>query len=339
MKARDALRVLAEVTEAQWGMVTSAQARARGVSPMNLTRLTEAGDLTRLAHGVYRDAGTPSEEHEQLRAAWLAVDPAKLAFDRLDERPRGAVVSGESAAGLHGIGDLRAMSSEFTTPTRKQTQRPDVRYRTRVLPDEDVVIRDGLPVTTRERTIADLVEDLQDLSIVADALRDAARQSRLDTDRLAELLAPLAGRNGHHKGDGHALFNELVQIAGIDLDTLATKMSAIPEFGELVAMRYAERQLENDTAPLQAAVDSMAARIAVEFPQEHSPRILEVLAEAVSASIEPTMREISTQNEATLAASGATDVATRVARAAQSRMAANMKALDWAALLQGTRQQ
>lgn len=260
MKARDALRVLAEVTASQWGLVTSAQARERGVSPMNLTRMSESGELFRLAHGVYRDAGAPSDEHEQLRAAWLATDPATLAYERLDEHPRSAVVSGESAAGLHGIGDLRAMSSEFTTPTRKQTQRPDVRYRTRALPDEDVVIRGGLPVTTRERTVADLVEDRQDLSIVAGVLRDAARQSRLDTARLAVLLAPLAERNGHHKGDGQALFDELVQIAGIDLDTLATEMSAIPELGYLMASRYLERLREHDAAPLHAALDSMAAR-------------------------------------------------------------------------------
>lgn len=191
MRSRDALRLLAEVTESQWGLVTSAQAGARGVSYMNLTRLVESGDLVRLAQGVYRDAGAPGGQHEELRAAWLATDPAKLAHERLRERPCTAVVAGESAARLHGIGDLRGMRSEFATPTRRQTQRADVRYRTRVLPGGDVTVREGLPVTTPERTIADLVEDRQDLSIVGDALRDAARRSRLDVDRLADLLAPL----------------------------------------------------------------------------------------------------------------------------------------------------
>lgn len=258
MKARDALRVLAEVTESQWGMVTSAQARARGVSLMNLTRLTESGDLIRLTHGVYRDSGAPSDEYEQLRAAWLATDPTMLAYERLDEYPRSAVVAGESAAGLHGIGDLRAMASEFITPTRRQTQRSDVRYRTRTLPGEDVVIRRGLPVTSRERTIADLVEARQDLSIVAGVLRDAARQSRLDTDRLTALLAPLAGRNGHNTGDGKALFDELVQIAGIDLDSIATRIAAIPELGQLVVRRYIEGLRGEDHGPLHVALDSAA---------------------------------------------------------------------------------
>ncbi len=235
MESREALRVLAEVTESQWGMTTSAQALARGVSHMNLTRLTHSGDLVRLAHGVYRDAGAPSTEHEELRAAWLAAEPTKLAYERLADHPPGAVVSGISACKLHGIGDLRAMRSEFTTPTRRQTQRPDVRYRTRVLPERDVTLRDGLPVTTVERTIADLVEDRHDLSIVAGVLRDGAQLSRLDAERLVELLCPLAERNGHSKGNGRALLTQLMQLGGIDIESLAERLAAIPGLAAHVA--------------------------------------------------------------------------------------------------------
>ncbi|KRC60942.1 hypothetical protein ASE14_08270 [Agromyces sp. Root81] len=239
--------MLAEVTESQWGMVTSAQASARGVSHMNLTRLAESGDLVRLSHGVYKDAGAPGGRHEELRASWLATDPAKLAYERLGDRPGSAVVSGESAARLHGIGDLRAMKSEFTTPTRKQTQRADVRYRTRVLPDQDVTVREGLPVTTRERTIADLVEDRHDFSIVGNALRDAARQSLLDVDRLTELLSPLAERNGHRKGDGDALLEELMRVAGLDQENVAKQIASIPSLGGLVAAQYLDSLPKIDT--------------------------------------------------------------------------------------------
>ncbi len=253
MKSRKALRVLAEVSESQWGMITSAQARARGVSHMNLTRLTESGDLVRLSHGVYKDGGAPSGEYEELRAAWLAIAPARLAYERLAERPGSAVVSGESASRLHGIGDLRGMKSEFTTATRKQTQRPDVRYRTRVLPEQDITVHDGLPVTTRERTIADLLEDHQDLSIVGNALRDAARQSRLDMDRLTELLGPLAERNGHRKGDGAALLGELLRIAGMDLDSIANEVAAIPNLGILVAAHYLDGLPKIDPTSMNTA--------------------------------------------------------------------------------------
>jgi predicted transcriptional regulator of viral defense system len=289
MKSREARRVLAEVTESQWGMVTSAQASARGVSHMNLTRLTESGDLIRLSHGVYRDAGAPGGQHEELRAAWLATDPAKLAYERLSEDPKSAVVSGESAARLHGIGDLRAMRSEFTTPARKQTQRADVRYRTRVLPEQDVTVREGLPTTTRERTIADLVEDRNDLSIVGNALRDAARQSQLDVDRLTELLSPLAERNGHRKGDGDALLEELLRVAGIDQHSIAKQIASIPSLGGLIAARYLEDLPKVDTTT------GLAAQIASSGEASAHARLAEQLRTVDWASLalasQPTRKE------------------------------------------------
>ena len=95
MKSRVALQQLAEVTESQWGMVTSAQARAQGIDHMTLKRLNDDGYLIRLIHGVYRSTGAPAAEHEELRAAWLATDPRRLALERLrDDRP-GIVVSDE----------------------------------------------------------------------------------------------------------------------------------------------------------------------------------------------------------------------------------------------------
>lgn len=252
MKSREALKVLAEVSESQWGMVTSAQANARGVSHMNLTRLTESGDLIRLSHGVYKDAGAPGGEYDELRSAWLAADPTRLAWDRLKEQPGKIIVSGESAAMLHGIGDFRAMRSEFTTPSRKQTQRADVHYRTRILTSEDVIVREGLPVTTPERTIADLVEQRAQLDHVGDALRDAARKSRLDTVRLTELLSPLAERNGHAKGDGHGLLNELLESAHIDLESLSKQIARIPELSALVAREYLTTLAEEQKSDLDA---------------------------------------------------------------------------------------
>lgn len=327
MQSREALRVLAEVTESQWGMVTSAQASARGVTHMNLTRLTASGDLVRLSHGVYRVAGAPSGAHEELRAAWLATDPAKLAYERLGKHPRRAVVSGESATKLHGIGDLRAMRSEFTTPNRRQTQRSDVRYRSRLLPEQDVTVREGLPVTTRERTIADLVEDRHDLSIVGDALRDAARQSHLDMNRLTELLSPLAERNGHRKGDGDALLNALLEIAGIDLESLATQLSANPDLSALVTARYLDRLPRIDTAPLAAAVGALARYAPDELLRDTDRRELEKVSAALSRMVLPTPD---------LSALNATF--TSFQEKAHAELAEQLSAIDWVAIARATQQ-
>lgn len=225
MKARTALRELAEVTESQWGMVTSAQARARGISHVTLARLADAGDLERLAHGVYKDSGAPSDVHQELRAAWLSIEPRRTASERLRDRPGFATVSGESAAALHGLGDLRAMRSEFTTLRRKQTQRGNVRYRTRALACEDITIREGMPVTTAERTIADLMEAGTDLSLVAGVVRDATSRFQLDRDRLVEALNPLAARYGFRKDDGEELLGHLQAVSGITPEAMATSLA------------------------------------------------------------------------------------------------------------------
>ncbi|MDX2376499.1 type IV toxin-antitoxin system AbiEi family antitoxin domain-containing protein [Microbacterium sp. LRZ72] len=284
MKARNALRELAEMSAPQWGMVTSAQAAARGVTRLDLSRLTESGDLVRLAHGVYKDAGAPSGAHLDVRAGWLSSEPARLASDRLADGHRGVVVSGQTAAWLHDIGDLRSNRTELTSPVRRQTQRADLHYRRRDLPEEDVTVRDGLPVTTLERTIADLVEDRTDLSVVADALRDASRKSELDLGLLANRLAPLAERNGHRKGDGVALLDKLLVIAGLDRETIARQIASLDGIGALVARNYLMNMPKIDFAGL---VDSAALQSAMDaaVPQDiHLEAVLTALSSMNAAT-------------------------------------------------------
>lgn len=238
MKSRNALRVLAEVTAYQWGMVTSAQASMHGITRLDLSRLAADGQLERLAHGVYKDAGAPAGRHDDLQAAWLSTEPKVMGETRLKNAARGVVVSGESAADLHGIGDFRALRHEFVSPTRRQSQRSAIRYRQRMLDPRDVTFVDGLPVMTMERTIPDLVEEVGDLSLVADALRDASRKRDLDLERLRALLAPLAQRNGLAKGDGVALLDLLMEIAGIDPEAVARRVAADASLGSRVVASY-----------------------------------------------------------------------------------------------------
>lgn len=228
--------MLAELTSSQWGMVTSAQASMSGITRLELSRLAEGGHLVRIVHGIYRDAGAPGDEFEDLRAAWLSTEPKRSAADRLADLAGAVVVAGASAARLHQIGDLPADRHEFSFPVRRQSQRAEIRYRQRVLDPRDVTVVSGLPVTTIERTIADLVEERTDLRLVADVLHDAVSKRRLDDPRLAELLGPLAARHGFRRGDGAALLGWLVQMAGLDLDSLAARIAASPTLGSLAAV-------------------------------------------------------------------------------------------------------
>jgi hypothetical protein len=326
MKARNALRELAEVSASQWGMVTSAQAATRGVTRLDLSRLTESGDLIRLAHGVYKHAGAPSGAHLDVRAAWLSSDPARLASDRLGDGHRGVVVSGQTAAWLHDIGDLRSNRTELTTPVRRQTQRADLHYRRRDLPKEDVTIRDGLPLTTLERTIADLVEDRTDLSIVADALRDASQKTELDLGRLGRSLAPLAERNGHRKSDGIALLDQLLVIAGLDRETIARQIASLDGIGVLVARNYLTHMPKIDLAAL---IDTTALQGALRAALPDRDIQLESM-RAVLGSMSAALSQLPTVKML----EGLTT--SMWAQNMNAALSAQMKAIDWTQLAQST---
>lgn len=233
MKSKDALRVLAEATAYQWGMVTSAQASMHGVTRLDLSRLAADGLLERLVHGVYKDAGAPGDQFDDLRAAWLSTVPKRLAYERSKDLAGDVVFAGASAARLHGIGDLWDRHHDFIAPTRRQSQRAEIRYRQRRLDPRDVTIVEGLPALTLEATIADLFNAGADLRHIAGALRDAAGKRRLDLARLEELLAPYAPRHGLRKHDGAGLLQRLMELAGLDVDSLRRVLARSPTYGTL----------------------------------------------------------------------------------------------------------
>src|SRR5450759_4269710 len=78
-KGIKALRAVGDLAMDQWGMTTTAQARNEGLSSQQLARLADTGALERLRHGVYRVAGVPTNPNDDLRAAWLALAPARTA--------------------------------------------------------------------------------------------------------------------------------------------------------------------------------------------------------------------------------------------------------------------
>ncbi|MFS3130073.1 type IV toxin-antitoxin system AbiEi family antitoxin domain-containing protein [Nocardioides sp. Bht2] len=293
MKSREALRALAEITAYQWGMVTAAQASMHGITRLDLSRLAADGQLERVAHGVYKDAGAPGGPHDALKAAWLSTDSKEMGEARLKDGASGVVVAGESAAELHAIGDFRALRHEFVCPGRRQSQRSAIRYRQRTLDPSDVTLADGLPVMTMERTIADLVDEVGDLSLVADALRDASRKRDLDLERLGSLLAPHARRNGFKKGDGAALLDRLMEIAGIDPEAVARRVAADASLGSRVAATYLTRLSQEHIARLvmtpemQQTIRSTQESVAATVQSAMAPKLaaIDATVAGVSANV------------------------------------------------------
>ncbi|MDR1151331.1 MAG: type IV toxin-antitoxin system AbiEi family antitoxin domain-containing protein [Bifidobacteriaceae bacterium] len=211
MRLLDALRLLAPMTSWQWGLVTTAQAAGVGVSRLELSRLAAKGLVERVAQGVYRLVGAPSDRFDALRIAWVSTNPVLEAGVRMVAAVPDAVVSGPAAAYVHGIGDLVPEPYEFTVPRRRQTARDGLVYRIRVLEAGDVTRAAELPVTTVERTIADLVDEDWGLNLVGGVAADALG---VDEERVVHLLAPLAARSGLRPGDGAAVWRELLGKAG-----------------------------------------------------------------------------------------------------------------------------
>ncbi|GAA1679747.1 hypothetical protein GCM10009745_24580 [Kribbella yunnanensis] len=202
---------LGSIAEHRWGLVTTAQAEDAGVSRKQLSRMASAGAIERVAQGVYRMAGAPPQDHEAIYATWLALGGATA--HRTKTGVASVVGAGITAAIVHDVGDFFLDGLDFIVPTRKGTRLPGVHLRIRQLTRAEVIPVDGLPTLTIERTLADLVELGTDLSLVADAVRDAVRTDKLVAPaRFAAYLDSIAAQR---KGDGSSLANDLFELAGV----------------------------------------------------------------------------------------------------------------------------
>lgn len=135
--------------EEQRGFFTAEQAKQYGFSQPLLSHHTRPdGRFERAGRGLYRLRLFPTSAHDDLFLAWLSLG-------RDD-----AVVSHESALDLYELADVMPTAVHFTVPRsrRWKRSRPAVRVHTSSKLDEQDVQRwGGLPVTTPERTIIDLI--------------------------------------------------------------------------------------------------------------------------------------------------------------------------------------
>ncbi|BDR53454.1 hypothetical protein KIM372_13610 [Bombiscardovia nodaiensis] len=209
MKSSNAGERLREICASQWGLVTTAQAGDAGVPRIALTRLAQSGKYERLAQGVYRDTAVPSSQYDYLRGAWLSLNPSQSSEERVFSPTPDAVVCRETAAWLLGYGTFVPEPYRFATPARRQTQRPELRLYRKQYPKESLEICQGLPVTSFEQTVADLVEAEADLSLVSDMFSELPLEAPYNQEKLIALLSPFAEHNGFTPGDGESFYKQL----------------------------------------------------------------------------------------------------------------------------------
>lgn len=190
MKKSTDIQELEDLASSQWGLFTTAQAATLGVRRTQIARLVSSGRIECMRRGTYRYTIGEETANASVKAAWLSVYPKLTAGERLKTRPLDAVVAGATAASLHGIGDFHEDPYTFIVLRRRQTNAIDLTFHKWPLGDNDFTFVDTLPVTTMERTIADLVRERHDPSHIEQAARDAIDKGA-DAYRMESLLNTL----------------------------------------------------------------------------------------------------------------------------------------------------
>ena len=196
MKKTDHISTIAELSESE-GVFTTAQAARMGIPRDALHDAAAAGRIERIAHGAYRLVGSGSEQTDELVATWKLTAPDRFTHERMQAEARdGVAVGGTTAASLLGIGDFYLSPYRIYAPRRINSRNKAASFAVRKVARDEVSFASGLPVTTPERTIFDLVADDEGLSLVADALRSACAGSRpFDFNKLEALFDGKYGKN------------------------------------------------------------------------------------------------------------------------------------------------
>ena len=96
-----------------------------------------------MRQGIYRLTQFPGSAFEDLFVAWLRAGPA-------------SVISHESALVLYELSDILPTEVHIIVPRSATRRRQGIRQHTHKLDSSEVTFREGLPVTTVLRTLADV---------------------------------------------------------------------------------------------------------------------------------------------------------------------------------------
>lgn len=120
----------------------------------------------------------------------MLTNPDAFTHDRIGNYD-GIAICGTTAAALHNIGNFFLSPYQIAVPKRFNSRSKMANYIVRQIPIEDITWLYGLPATTVERTIKDLMEMDEDRSLVANALVgaiDSYGSTSFNIDKLEKML-------------------------------------------------------------------------------------------------------------------------------------------------------
>jgi hypothetical protein len=172
-----------ELAGRQHGIVARRQLLALGFKAREIEHRVARGRLHPVMRGVYA-VGWPRLTQKR---GWMA---AVLTCGD------GAALSHRSAAAFWGFGTERRDLIELSVTRRAELKRPGLRVRGRPsLAAEDIVSRDGIPVTAVARTLVDLATELHELRLER-AINEADKHDLIDPETLRSELDRFAGEPG-----------------------------------------------------------------------------------------------------------------------------------------------
>ena len=173
----------AEIAERQYGVVSIGQLRRCGVSEDAVRARAALGQMHRVHRGVYALGHRALSPESRWMAAVLALGDGPHGGGSVLEH-WGAAVSHRSALSLWSLLSVsRGPSDVIVKGDGGRARRAGIRiHRSLSLAPSDVTLHRGIPVTTPERTIADLRETIsarRSGAIAGHELRKAIRQANV----------------------------------------------------------------------------------------------------------------------------------------------------------------
>jgi predicted transcriptional regulator of viral defense system len=187
----DELFALAEEND---GLFTSKQARELGIKDSVLVRLAHRGRLERTARGVYRVAHYPPDRFAQYREAVL--------WAQASQGPAQIALSHETALLLYGISDINPASVHLTVPRRARLRREKPKWiviHKADLAPKELTEYEGMPITSVEQTILDILDTSHRTDFVRQAIANARRQGYVNSEQ-AGRLRQVVNRHSHEGG-------------------------------------------------------------------------------------------------------------------------------------------
>ena len=170
-----------EIAESQAGYFTAQQARQVGFSYERLSADVKSGRFQRITQCIYRLKHYPSSPHEDLFIAWLRAGPT-------------SVVSHESALAVYELSDVMPGEVHLIVPQNTSRRRENIRQHRYQLAADEITKRNGLPITTVERTIQDVISAGLAEEQVRLAVKQALQRGLTDREKLLSQAQRANGR-------------------------------------------------------------------------------------------------------------------------------------------------